>query len=46
MSTQMAVFSELLGPRLLEHNPDGDNTIDSCIATNELEGKTVGLYFS
>ncbi|CAM4800677.1 unnamed protein product [Rotaria magnacalcarata] len=42
----MTIFSELLGERLLQHNVDGSDQIISYISTNELEGKTIGLYFS
>ena len=42
----VAVFHELLGQRLLEHGAGGDNAIDSCIATREIEGKAVGLFFA
>jgi hypothetical protein len=37
-------FTELLGEQLLQHNESGDQLIH--IATNQLNGKTIALYFS
>ncbi|CAF2584474.1 unnamed protein product [Rotaria sp. Silwood2] len=37
-------FNELLGEELVQHNESGDES--SLISTNQLDGKTVALYFS
>lgn len=40
------IFYQLLGERLLQHTDDGSTKVTNYMATNELEGKTVALYFS
>ncbi|CAF3901886.1 unnamed protein product, partial [Rotaria sp. Silwood1] len=37
-------FSELLGEKLLQHNESGNESNE--ISTNQLDGKTIALYFS
>jgi nucleoredoxin len=41
----MTTFSELLGEQLLQYNLEGGDEANE-ISTNELNGKTVALYFS
>jgi hypothetical protein len=45
-ATTTTIFSELLGDRLLEHTTDDSAQASNYIATSQLNGKTVGLYFS
>jgi hypothetical protein len=42
----MTTFSELLGDRLLEHTTDDGAQGINYIATSQLNGKTIGLFFS
>ncbi len=42
----MTIFNELLGDQLLEHSTDDNSQANNYIATNELNGKVVALYFS
>lgn len=37
-------FSELLGDKILQHGESGNESIE--ISTDQLNGKTVALYFS
>jgi hypothetical protein len=42
----MTPLIELLGERLVWHSTDGGTASYQYIATSELEGKIIGLYFS
>lgn len=44
--TIMAILNELLGDQLIQHTADENGQNTKYISTNELAGKTVGLYFS
>jgi hypothetical protein len=37
-------FSEILGEHIVEHNESGDGS--KTVSTDQLNGKTVALYFS
>ncbi len=40
------IFSELLGDRLLEHTTNDGGQASNYVATSELNGKTVALFFA
>jgi hypothetical protein len=42
----MTTFSELLGDRLLEHTTNDGGQAINYVATSELNGKTVALFFA
>jgi hypothetical protein len=42
----MTTFSELLGDRLLQHTTDDGAQTSNYIATSQLDGKTVALFFA
>jgi hypothetical protein len=46
IATTTTIFSELLGDRLLEHTTDDSAQASNYIATSQLNGKTVALFFA
>jgi len=45
-ATTNTIFSDLLGDRLLEHTTNDGGQASNYIATSELNGKTVALFFA
>jgi hypothetical protein len=42
----MTTLTELLGERLLEHTTNDGVQVNNYMVTSQLNGKTIGLYFS